>query len=143
MSGGCYRSHPHEDMDEACARFADYEERLAKARVTETVPYGIVDRAAMLLRSQIHANDRNATHLDEWTEHAREVAAQAFTARIVSGMAADSIANERASMRDALKEVTAILGSALGLTNKHAEAVARARAVLAKTSGSQPEERGE
>jgi hypothetical protein len=130
MSAGCFRSHPHEEMDATCARFAEYEERLAGARVTEAVLYGIVDRAAMLLRSQVNCNDKKATHLDEWTEHAREVAAQAFAASMTSGMAVDSIASERAAMREALREVTDILGSALGLTNKHAEAVKRARAIL-------------
>lgn len=40
-------------------------------------------------------------------------------------------ADDCSRLRAALAEVTAILGSALGLTDKHAEAVERARAVLA------------
>lgn len=30
---GCQRGHPHEDMDDACKRFSDYEERLCDGRM--------------------------------------------------------------------------------------------------------------
>lgn len=93
------------------------EEREAELAVVWRAYHG-ADRERCELRAELSKQRGLANH----AEHRAHVFAEE----------ADALRAANANLRGALIDVTDILAAALGLTDKHAEVVKRARAVLAE-----------